>query len=286
VKRREASVLGEPASRGETQCASEARAYGRRGGCGGLDRETAAKLIRDRYFGEDGGVTLRLELDPSAFIVDMGITHGSATIADCGRRAIGWASRPHAVGRFHALAAAGALRTCSTARVNAFATGPTLGATTPMTCGTDVIAMDAINEYEDRVEAVPLDERRHSPVAFVVEFPNAALTGEHCASYVERSESNVQDAGRFRDPEETWLRVSIPGTSRFGEVTGLSDGPDGTRTVEFMWTPNTEALQPLQDSFSHLREGDTWPTGSTRTSRATFRRFDDGWRIDSVAWGG
>ena len=255
--------------------------------CSGLDRDTATSLIRDRYFAEGAGVPVSLDLEPSGFMLRMDmIGNFSVAIGDCGRRAIGWPGRPSDLGCIQALAAAGAVHTCSTGRVNALATGPSLQATTPMTCGSDMVGMDAITEFQHRIDAIPEADRRFSHLSWVAEFSTSALTEEACTQYLDRAETAVLEGSRsYHPPEHTWLVVVVPGTSRFVELTGIADGASGTKIAEFTWSAVTEVLAPLQAAGCALRPGQTWPTSTTRTARATFRRYDDGWRIETVDWG-
>jgi hypothetical protein len=64
---------------------------------------------------------------------------------------------------------------------------------------------------------------------------------------------------------------------KFGEVTGITENPNGTALAEFVWT-----LEP-NDVVKKLAPD--WKP-DTRTGRAEFRRFDDGWRAERVVLAG
>lgn len=242
---------------------------------GGLDRSEAEELIRSSHFGEGHGLVLQLRMTPSAEMQSMGVLgRYSVPLGDCSRSAIAWHDVPGSHDCVRALASLGIV-SCSSARVGTvMAEGPTIDeiAPLPMGCGTSAGGMD-VRFPEDH----PL---------LVATFEPSAVTTEACSSYLDRSETAVLDADRAHDRAD-WvtLAVIIPDSMTFGEVTGIADGAAGTKIAEFTWTANVDRVAPLSASSACSLGSGSWPTSSTRTSRATLRHFDDGWRVETVDWG-
>lgn len=247
-------------------------------GCGsGLERAEAENLIRASHFGDGHGLVLQINLQPSGEMRDSGMGGlFSLPLGDCSRPAIAWPG-PYPGGShecIRALASLG-LVTCGSARVgNWMADGPTIEDITPlpMGCGERLGGMD-VRLPEDR----PL---------LVAMFAPTAVTTAACSSFLDRSETSLLGRrGPLGYPDSVTLSIIISDSMTLGEVTGIADGATGTKIAEFTWTANVERVAPLVAANACTLGAGHWPTSAARTSRATLRHFDDGWRVESVDWG-
>lgn len=240
-------------------------------GCGGLDRETAANLIRNEHFGPDDGPDLSIRVRPAA-------------VASCSRQMIGWAE-PDEDLCLGPLAHAGVITACGYAEIEGTAAPSSAG----IPSGSSIVNVepaDCAASYSDLLQEgrrrFPDDPSRRDALVFVATFADAAMDVAACEEFMVRSRTATRaDPGGH---PRTVMDVRLPGARRFAEVTGIADGPDGVKQVDFTWTADPARMPVVTLGGCTLASGEL-PGSAPRTSRATFRRFDDGWRIDSVAWG-
>lgn len=256
------------------------------GGCGGLDRDEAAQLIRDAHFGPEAGLVLRIRLPPSAVMRHNAVLGDySNPVGDCAMSAVGWEDVPGSIECVRALATVGAITSCGSARLtDSTAAGPTIAQLQPlpMGCGRERFGADVVLSGRS-----DLADARY--VVFVASFAPTALPTERCQDFLDRSETSLLAAARpYADHHAEWvpMTIKVPGATRFVEVTGITDGANGEKIAEFRWAPVIDRIAPLTEADAcSPAPGQRWPSGDPRTSRATLRHFDDGWRVESVDWG-
>ena len=240
--------------------------------CGGLDRADASRLIREEYFGPDDGPTLSFRVRPGA-------------IAACSQHMIGW-TEPDDDLCLAPLAHVGVVTACGFGEMEGAAAAPSAWAipTTPSIvnvepadCGASY--SDLLQEGRDRF---PDDAARRETLDFVATFSEEAMDAAACEEFIARSRAAT--ASDPRGHPRTFMRARLPGARRFGEVTGIADGADGVKNVDFTWTTDPQRIPRITLGGCALETGEP-PTAAPQTSHATFRHYDDGWRIDSVAWG-
>jgi hypothetical protein len=243
--------------------------------CGSeLDRSNAESLIRSAYFGDGQGLVLQLRLTPAAEVQDHGVLgRYSVPFGDCSRSAIAWRDVPGSHDCVRALASLGIVE-CGTARLgNMAAEGPTIADIEPLPMGCGAAAGGADIRFPEGRPVV------------VATFASNAVGREACSTYLARSESSVLAAdGSYA--EWVSIAVTIPDSMTFGEVTGIADGSGDTKMVEFTSTAKVDRIAPLAGSSACLLGSGSWPPSDPRTSRATLRRFDDSWRVETVDWDG
>lgn len=227
-------------------------------GCGGLDRDAAAELIRTQYFGTGSGRSFVILLPPAAHVETLAYV-GTFAVAtgDCGTRTLGWGTGRN-LSCIQALNTSGFVSSCGTARpgVPGGLVGLAPGPCEPFAPGP-------------------------SGTLSTATFSESALTPSACEAFLDASAAAASDAyDDHRAARDVGLSISIPGAAVFDAVTGITDSADGAKLVDFTWHLLPEAVEPLTARPCILR--DSLDLGA-RTSRATVRRYDDGWRVENVA---
>lgn len=230
-------------------------------GCG-LSRDQAGELIQAHSFSETAALNLYLAVAPSTFVETAAIPPMTVPVVDAEQRRIGWRESVPDRLCLAALQDLGAL-SCGMAEYNNWQVGSFVARPCP--------------------EVWTPSEPHPPTVVPMVEFAAGWITTAEVAEYSTRSEQAFieHEQNRGSGPAKTWILLTPPGTVRFGAVTGITEGPDGSKVVEFTWEALADRLAPLWE-VCPVREGVTRPTSGVRQGSATLKEYDDGWRVESV----
>ncbi len=232
----------------------------------GLDRDEAARVIEARHFGATSGTSVSVMLRPAVRTeYYAGVGGVFTSTVSCGDRTLGWADVSYDVDCLGALIQTHAIESCGRAPTNIDG----IGDIEPIGC-------DAVNP--EGIRRPDGDDARRG---WTFTFAEAALRDTDCQRFVQAGERNAES---HHERDAVSITVSIPSSGRFGRVTGIADGADGTKVVEFVWTIDQTAIATVRAGCTGA-PGYLWADGSERTARATLRHYDDGWRVESTDWG-